>query len=203
MAIGGVTVQLRRHDVQPSTVSVGALGAERTITNVAAGQITGTIDRRDQWLATVQDEQRHRSRWARSAQPANDRFGRHQHRPAGIKVLPRRLTAGRLAGTCGTDAVCHRPERGSQVQRQRRGDRCSPVCTTGNSRRHNGVTIVGGTTYDFAGSQRQRARVSVGAWAPSATITNVASGPNQRLLDATADQRLAAVRHHGYRHGAR
>jgi autotransporter adhesin len=168
VATTGITIAGKSYTFQgtnpTSTVSVGAFGAERTITNVAAGQITATS------TDAINGSQLFRTNSAIEAAVATAN--------AGWNVTTAAIGTGTVAGTTvqniapGATATYTAgnniaiTQNGAEVQIATSATPTFTSVTTGNSTLNtNGLTIVGGPSVTTAGIN-----------ANNTVITNVAPG---------------------------
>ncbi|MEJ1162405.1 YadA-like family protein [Variovorax sp. CCNWLW186] len=151
-----------------STVSVGALGTERTITNVAAGRISGTSTdaiNGSQLFGTNQQVTANTT----SITNLNNQIG-DINNGAGIKyfhansTLPDSQAVGVNSVAIGPNAVANNAS-----------DVALGSGSTTTATVQTASTVIGGTTYNFAGAT-PLSTVSVGAVGAERTITNVAAG---------------------------
>ncbi|WP_265518694.1 YadA-like family protein [Nitratireductor luteus] len=152
-----------------STVSVGALGAERTITNVAAGRISGTSTdaiNGSQLYATNQAV----DSLATTVNNIND--------GAGIKYFHAN-SALPDSQALGTDSVAIGPN----AVANNAGDVAIGSGAVSGATTVVSSAVIGGTTYNFAGGTPASA-FSVGALGAERQIQNVAAG---RLSNSSTD----------------
>nr|WP_218823298.1 YadA-like family protein [Inquilinus limosus] len=152
-----------------STVSVGAVGAERTITNVAAGRIA--VDSTD----AVNGSQLFASNQAIET-VANEVTNINNGK--GIKYFHANSTEPD-SQALGTDSVAIGPN----AVANNAGDVALGFGSTTEAAVGTSGATIGGTAYTFAGAN-PTSTVSVGAAGAERTITNVAAG---RLSDTSTD----------------
>jgi autotransporter adhesin len=166
--VGGTTYNFAG-TTPTSTVSVGASGAERTITNVAAGRISGTSTdaiNGSQLFGTNQQVTKN----------TNDIT--NINNGAGIKYFHATSTLPD-SKALGTDSVAIGPNAVSNNA----GDVALGSGATTDAAVGTTSAVIGGTTYNFAGTT-PTSTVSVGALGAERTITNVAAG---RLSNTSTD----------------
>ncbi|WP_436825309.1 beta strand repeat-containing protein [Variovorax sp. DT-64] len=159
-----------------STVSVGAPGAERTITNVAAGRLNGASTdavNGSQLFATNQQVTANTTQITKLSNTIGD-----INTGAGIKyfhansTLPDSQAVGTNSVAIGPNAVANNA-----------GDIALGAGSTTASAVGTASTVIGTTTYNFAGTN-PLSTVSIGSVGAERTITNVAAG---RLSGTSTD----------------
>jgi autotransporter adhesin len=172
--IGGVTYNFVG-TTPTSTVSVGAAGAERTITNVAAGRINGSstdaINGSQLFATNTQVTQNTTDIAANTASITNlNNTVTNINGGGGIKYFHANSTLADSQAT-GTDSVAIGPNAvASNAGDIALGSGSTTAVAVGTA-----STVIGGTTYGFAGTT-PTSTVSVGAVGAERTVTNVAAG---------------------------
>ncbi|WP_322874660.1 YadA-like family protein [Cupriavidus nantongensis] len=166
-----------------STVSVGAAGAERTITNVAAGRLSGTstdaVNGSQLYATNTQVDQNTTNIATNTSNIANlDSQLTNINNGAGIKyfhansALPDSQALGTDSVAIGPNAVANNA---GDIALGSGSSTAAAVGTAGET--------IGGTAYTFAGAT-PASTVSVGAAGAERTLTNVAAG---RLSGTSTD----------------
>jgi len=166
-----------------STVSVGSVGAERTITNVAAGRISGTSTdaiNGSQLFATnqsIEDLSTTVTTNKTKYYSVNSTGGTNEDNLGATGADA--IASGKNAAAAGTSAVAiGLGATASDANSVALGSGSTTAAAVGTA-----SAVIGGTTYNFAGTT-PGSTVSVGSVGAERTITNVAAG---RLSNTSTD----------------